>query len=552
LVKLLYLFCKQRMRRSEHSTYQKSRRNFIKHSALTAFAAGIAACTKNTIRLNSQSCYAGGVQSKKIIIVGSGFGGSIAAKRLTEAGHEVTMLERGKEWSTDGTTKVFSDAFGTDNKAAWLSLENPLPFGLPITYSKKYIGILERFKGQNMSVNAAACLGGGSVTFGGIWAKPNFSVFNRIFPAAVAFSELETKYYPMVLQQMQCSEIPESLAANPIFRYKDIFKQHNDIAGIETIRLKQNFDWTILQQEIDGAAVPSVTIGECVFGTNSGVKITTNDTYLKQAKQTGRLEIKTQSVVREISLNCDNKYLVDVDEIDERGNEITKRMYSCDYLILAAGSIGTSKLLVKAKAKNSIPNLNDFVGQGWGNNGSALFLRGGITEPTGAKQSFPPVYAAQDLSDPAMPFYIENFPFNFSGIDLRAIGYNFMGLHSTRGYFKYNPSTENAELIYPPGYLSNQLQMNAAAKNVLDRINNQSGGSLNGLLGAVPLDTSTYHPLGGAVLTQATDEYGRVKNHQKLYVMDGAMIPGSTGCNPAFTICALAERNIEHILNQDF
>lgn len=540
------------MRKLNTTNCNNSRRNFIKLSVFAASAISIEACNKKTIALNQQPCYAGRVESKKIIIIGSGFGGSIAAKRLTEAGHEVTLLERGKEWITDGNTKVFSDAFGTDNRAAWLSLENPLPFGLPITYSRKYIGVLERFKGQNMSVNAAACLGGGSVTFGGIWAKPDSSVFNRIFPASVSYTELDTKYFPMVLNQMRCTEIPESLKSNPIFKYKDIFKQHNDVAGLENIRLKQNFDWTILQEELNGTKVKSATVGECVFGTNSGVKITTNDTYLKDAKQTGRLEIKTQSLVREISLNCNGKYLVDVDEIDERGNEITKRIYSCDYLVLAAGSLGTSQLLVKAKAKNTIPNLNEYIGQGWGNNGSALFLRGGLNEPTGAQQSFPPVYAAQDLSNPAMPLYIENFPFNFSSTDLRAIGYNFMGLHSTRGYFKYNSTTDKVELFYPPRNLSNQQLMNVAAKQVLNRINQQSGGSLNGLLGSVPLDTSTYHPLGGAVLTVATDEFGRVKNQKNLYVIDSAMIPGAAGCNPALTVCALAERNIEHILNHDF
>ena len=94
--------------------------------------------------------------------------------------------------------------------------------------------------------------------------------------------------------------------------------------------------------------------------------------------------------------------------------------------------------------------------------------------------------------------------------------------------------------------------VNDAAKLVLQRINQAKSGSLNSLLGGIPVDNLTYHPLGGAVLTKATDDFGRIKNSKNLYVIDGAMIPGATCCNPAFTICAIAERNIENILNNDF
>ncbi len=58
-------------------------------------------------------------------------------------------------------------------------------------------------------------------------------------------------------------------------------------------------------------------------------------------------------------------------------------------------------------------------------------------------------------------------------------------------------------------------------------------------------------PLGGAVLGQVTDAWGRVKGHPGLYVMDGAGIPGSAGAvNPSLTISALAERNIEKIIQE--
>ena len=52
----------------------------------------------------------------------------------------------------------------------------------------------------------------------------------------------------------------------------------------------------------------------------------------------------------------------------------------------------------------------------------------------------------------------------------------------------------------------------------------------------------TVHPLGGMVLGKACDLDGRVFGYQNLYVVDGSLIPGSTGCaNPSLTIAALAE-----------
>jgi GMC oxidoreductase len=52
------------------------------------------------------------------------------------------------------------------------------------------------------------------------------------------------------------------------------------------------------------------------------------------------------------------------------------------------------------------------------------------------------------------------------------------------------------------------------------------------------------HPLGGAVLGKACDLSGRVKNQPSLYVVDDALIAGSTGlAKPSLTIAALAERS---------
>ena len=55
------------------------------------------------------------------------------------------------------------------------------------------------------------------------------------------------------------------------------------------------------------------------------------------------------------------------------------------------------------------------------------------------------------------------------------------------------------------------------------------------------------------VIGNATDFFGRVKNYDGLYINDGSLMPGSSACtNPSFTISAIAERNIEKIIAEDF
>jgi len=54
--------------------------------------------------------------------------------------------------------------------------------------------------------------------------------------------------------------------------------------------------------------------------------------------------------------------------------------------------------------------------------------------------------------------------------------------------------------------------------------------------------------MGGCVRGVATDASGRVNGYDGLYVNDASLLPGYLGCNPFMTITALAERNIEAIV----
>lgn len=61
-------------------------------------------------------------------------------------------------------------------------------------------------------------------------------------------------------------------------------------------------------------------------------------------------------------------------------------------------------------------------------------------------------------------------------------------------------------------------------------------------------DNATHHPLGGCPIGLATSDTGEVEGYPGLYVMDASLFPDSLVANPALSVTALAERNIERIL----
>ena len=122
-----------------------------------------------------------------------------------------------------------------------------------------------------------------------------------------------------------------------------------------------------------------------------------------------------------------------------------------------------------------------------------------------------------------------------------------MTIDPLRGNFGFDSAANRLTLNWPKGGSRDTVEALRAVQNRMA----QAGGTI---VAAEPFtrdvdDTFTAHPLGGAVLGDATDDYGRVKGHPGLYVVDGALIPGSTGAaNPSLTITALAERNVAQII----
>ncbi|WP_018636146.1 GMC oxidoreductase [Parafrankia elaeagni] len=488
----------------------------------------------------------------RAVVVGTGFGGGVTALRLARAGVPTLVLERGLRWPTGPNANTFATVANLDNRSAWLSPKPPLPSlaslvpGADQTWPL-YTGVIEVIKGNNMTVNCGACVGGGSVMYHGMTLQPTRSDFNRSMPlAAGMYDELNARWYPTVASMLGVSTVPDDILNADPYTSSRIFLDVAPRTGLRTFKVPLPVDWNFVRGELNGTYKKAYTNSDIAFGVNNGGKHSIDVTYLAAAEATGKVTVQTLHIVRDVSLGANGKWVLSVDRIDTAGNVQEHKTITTDAVFLNAGSPGTTRLLVKAKAKNLIPNLPDSIGTQWGNNGDRIYEWIGMLRNPGAAQGGPACVGATDPVSP-IPLRIihAGAPPLIAGIQrlMTVVGF---GIVPPVGTWAYDAAKDDAVLNWPIG-ADIALQTLIAAR--------MAGLALAG--GGIMIDTnltenSTWHALGGVPMGSATDLYGRVRGHRGLYVLDGSRIPGSTGaCNPSMTIAALAEHSMARIVPQD-
>jgi cholesterol oxidase len=407
-------------------------------------------------------------------------------------------------------------------------------------------GVMDATEYENMTVWRGACVGGGSVIFTGVMIQPDREYFDAIFQGRLGYEEMEKVYYPRVRRMLNLSSMPEDIYQSGPFGHSRAWDDHVRMAGYAPSRIDSIFNWSVIRAELDGRARKSATVGLSNHGNSNGAKFDLNQNYLRYAEATGLAKVFAGQEVQGIGWDG-NRYVVEVVGRRVTGEQIGRYLLTCDRLFLAAGSIGTSELLVKARAQGTLPNLNEYVGQGWGTNGDAIVVRS-FSAMAGLTQGTPSATRIHDVSH-GMPVTFENWYAPGVPVNVGIIGSLGMAFDQTnRGEFRWNPTANKVELQWAK-------DGNADAHAAISGVNDRIASASHTVLGAWPFVGSvngmnwTAHPLGGAVLGLVSDNYGRVEGYPGLYVMDGASIPGSTGSvNPVLTISALAERNIERII----
>ena len=496
-------------------------------------------------------------REKTAVVIGSGFGGAVAALRLGQAGVRTTVFERGRRWPIDPAGSTFCTINEPDRRSAWFADQPPINPLTKFTHIDRYPGLIDRVRGNGIDALYGSGVGGGSLAFGAFTPQPRRQDFVQVFPTQIDYGEMDRTYYPRAKRMLGTSPLPADLLAHPNYRGARAWLDYIEDFGGEPVLHDFCVDWDVVRDELGGRAPASYSIGEGPYGSNSGAKNSVDRNYLPAAEATGNVTIRALHEVTEIrEVSGQDRFEVSVNRIDESGAVLERTTVVADYVFMAAGSFYTTSLLVTAKAKGTLPRLNDQIGKGYGTNGDFLLSRTLLRRDCGAKQGGPGVAVMYDDDNPEGPVSISWEASPFPDIAGGGTMANLIQvITNERGSIDYNPASGRAELNYPYGEANSDVD--ARARNFAGRFHDRTETRFGSPVTGIPIYTRlgdfgsgcTWHGLGGAVMGQACNFEGKVEGYSNLFVIDGALLPGSSALvNPALTITALAERCMDNIL----
>ncbi len=523
-------------------TIDMGRRSIL--GAAVAACAGLATKRASALGLSITPYAPTTTETRRVVIIGSGFGGGVAALRLAQAGVPVLVLERGRRWPTGPNANTFPTIQTIDERAVWYGT-------IPTVLGKRvvggpYAGLLEAVASPTMTALCAAGVGGGSLVYQGMTLQPAEAVFNECLPPELDWQRMNRDHYPRVAQMLGAATAPDDIVNSPTYFPARVFKRNAERAGFTVEKIPMPIDWSWAERELRGEMKPSYTNGDCALGVNNGGKHSIDVTYLAQAEATGNATVAPLHNVRRIARAPDGKWTVYVDRTDDNGTLLEHKKITTTALILCAGAINSTELLMRARASGDISNLPNEVGSGYGTNADRIYTWTSTQEDFGAIQGGPVVYGSKEWGNPKLANTIiqASLPPVF-GLDPHSTMLVGFGVSAARGQWIYNPVIDDTQLLW--NYDADAV----VQARIAQRISAVAGPT--GILVDTNLAApTTWHSLGGACMGTVCDLEGRVKGQRGLYVLDGALIPGNTGaCNPSMTIAAVAERAMDDIIAHD-
>jgi len=506
-----------------------------------------------------------------VAVIGSGFGGSVAALRLTEKGYKVCVLEAGRRFSD----KDFP-------KTSW-RLRRFL--FLPRLGLK---GIQRIHVLPDVLVLAGAGVGGGSLVYANTLYKPPASYFeDKQWNQITNWDAELSPWYDQASRML-------GVAQNPYFSPSDeAMKQVADQMGVgHTFKLAPlgvYFGDGVGIKSKDpffGGVGPDrsgcLQCGACMTGCRHNAKNTLPKNYLGLAEKAGA-KVFPEHTVTKVEQLSDGSWSITARKSGAwfGGN----RRFTAAQVVVAAGTYNTQKLLHKMKSTGVLPKISDQLGKLSRTNSEALT---GSIMPKGGTD-FSKGSAITSSFFPDDHTHVE--PVRYGK------GSNFMGLLQTvmtdsanirdrrkqwlrqvttkpslvlkildvrqwsertvvalimqnvdsaisvtgkRGLFGFRLTSKNDSKTPNATYIP-------AANEVARRIAENNGGIAGGHIGDLINAPFTAHFVGGCVIgesinTGVIDPYHRVYNYPTMHIVDGASVTANLGVNPSLTITAQAER----------
>lgn len=508
-----------------------------------------------------------------VLVIGSGFGGSVSALRLTEKGYRVAVLEAGRRFDED-----------TLPTTSWRARDFLWAPALGLKGIQR-IHVLRGQKGTGVMVLAGAGVGGGSLVYANTLYEPLDPFFRDAQWSGITDWKAElAPFYDQARRML-------GVVVNPtVTRADEVVRKVADRMGVgDTFHLAPvGVFFGEPGVEVDdpyfGGAGPRrrgcVECGECMTGCRHGAKNTLVKNYLHLAERAGA-KVHPETTVTSVR-PVDGGYEV---EVSRTGTPWRRRTLTAEQVIFAAGTYGTQRLLHRLKADGLLPRLSDQLGALTRTNSEALLgferlsvegekLNRGVAitssihpdahthiEPVrygdgsnamGMLRTLlidgggPPrwrVFLAEAVRRPHRVLRVFNHR-RWSERGLIALVMqvkdNSITLSARKGPFGWRLRSRRGHGEPNPTWLPVGHEF---VRHAAEEVGGMAGGSWLDLLD-IP---ATAHFLGGCAIgadrgNGVIDAYHRVHGYEGLHVVDGSAVSANLGVNPSLTITAQAER----------
>jgi cholesterol oxidase len=520
-----------------------------------------------------------------VLVIGSGFGGSVAALRLTEKGHRVAVLEAGRRFDDpDGAPGERHRALP---KTSWRTRRYLWAPALGLTGIQR-IHLLRGERDSRVLVLAGAGVGGGSLVYANTLYEPPQPFFEDPQWRHITDWKAELgPYYAQARRMLGVRDNPTMTPADQaIKRVADRMGRGDTFHLTQVGVLFGAQPGTPVDDPYFGGAGPRrvtcTECGSCMTGCRVGAKNMLTENYLYLAERAGA-QIIPMATVTAVRPRPGGGYDVEIIRTGRRGAR-WRRTLTAEQVVLAAGTYGTQRLLHRMKATGTLPHLSDRLGVRTRTNSEAILgverfrARGedhsrglAITssfhpderthiEPTrygpgsnamGALRSLlidgggrVPRWAKFLGALATRPWDLVRLP-NLRNWSRRTIIALVMqtrdnsitvqpsrsgrGLRTRRGHGEPNPT-------WIP-------EAHRAVRMLAEEVGGFAGGTWLDLFD-IP---TTAHFIGGCTIGDSPadgviDPYHRVYGHPGLHIVDGSTVSANLGVNPALTITAQAER----------